>query len=415
MRWMPSLLVALWTVFPLALSAAEPPKWWSQFRGADGSGMSPATGLPETLSEKANVKWKTPLPGKAWSSPVVWEKQIWVTNATPDGKKLSAVALDLESGAVVHDVTVFEIAEPMFCHGLNSYGSPTPAIEAGRVYVSFGSAGTACVDTGSGKVLWTRQDLKCDHFRGPASSPVIYGNTIIIEFDGFDVQYVVALDKQTGATVWKKDRAFDYKTDNGDGKKGYGTPSIFNIGGRDIAICPAAVATETFDAKTGELLWTVRHDGMNASARPLYGEGLVFITNGMGRIVAVKPEGSGDITQDNVVWTGHKSVAKRAAPILVDDLMYMVTDDGIATCVEAKTGDNVWTKRLGGEFAASPVYADGKLYFLNMSGESVVLKPGRKYDEVSRGQFDEGFMASPAIVDKSLIIRSKNAIYRIAN
>jgi outer membrane protein assembly factor BamB len=343
---------------------------------------------------------------------VIWEKQIWVTNATPDGKKLSAVCLDFDSGKVVHDVLVFDIAEPMFCHSLNSYGTPTPAIEAGRVYISFGSAGTAALDTKTGEVLWKRQDLKCDHFRGPASSPVIYGETVLLEFDGFDVQFVVALDKKTGATAWKKDRAFDFKTDNGDAKKGYGTPSIFNIDGRDVAICPAAVATETFDAKTGELLWTVRHDGMNASARPLYGQGLVFITNGMGRIVAVKPEGSGDITQE-IAWTSHKSVAKKSSPILVDDLLYMVTDDGIATAVEAKTGDNVWTKRLGGEYAASPVYADGKIYFLSMSGETTVIKPGRKFDEVSTGKFPEGFMASPAIAGKSIIVRSKGAVYRL--
>lgn len=411
MRWFVLSVVMAVCCTPSACDAAE--TWWNQFRGADGSGHSSATGLPDKLDEKASVKWKTPITGKAWSSPVVWDKQVWVTNATEDGKKLSAVGLDFETGAVVHDITVFEIEKPMFCHAMNSYGSPTPAIEEGRVYVSYGSAGTAAIDTSTGKVLWSRQDLKCDHFRGPASSPVIYGNTILIEFDGFDFQYVVALDKATGATVWKKDRAFDYRTDNGDNKKGYGTPSIFNIGGRDVAICPAAVATETFDAKTGELLWTVRHDGMNASSPPLYGEGLVFISNGMGRIVAVDPNGSGDITQDNIVWTSHKGVSKRSSPILVDGLLYMVTDDGILTCVEAKTGDKVWTRRLGGEFAASPVYADGKLYFLNMTGEAVVLKPGREYEEISRGQFDDGFMASPAIAGKSILVRSKKAVYRL--
>lgn len=411
MRWLIIPLAPFFASALVAYGANEPQ--WNQFRGGDGSGVAVAVGLPSTLGEKENVQWKTPLTGKAWSSPVVWNDQVWVTNATDDGKKLSAVALDLNTGAIVHDVLVFEIAEPMFCHALNSYGTPTPAIEEGRVYVSYGSAGTACVDTSNGKVLWSRQDLKCDHFRGPASSPVIFGDTIIIEFDGFDLQYVVALNKQTGATVWKHDRAFDYKTSNGDNKKGYGTPSVFRIDGRDVAICPAAVATEALDAKSGELLWTVRHDGMNASARPLYGEGLVFITNGMGRIVAVKPEGTGDITQEKLVWTSHKSVAKRSSPILVDDLLYMVTDDGIATCVEAKTGDNIWTKRLGGEFAASPVYADGKLYFLSMNGEAVVLAAGRKYEELARGQFDDGFMATPAIVGKSLIIRSKKAVYRI--
>ena len=410
MRLFCRLVIGLLTLLPCAVGGAEPQ--WSQFRGGDGSGHSSATGLPDTIGENEHVRWKTPLTGKAWSSPVVWDDQVWVTNASKDGKQLDAVCLDFKSGEIVHNVRVFDIAEPMYCYDYNSYGSPTPAIEAGRIYVSFGSAGTACLDTRSGEMLWKRQDLKCDHHRGPASSPILHGDLLLLQFDGFDVQYVVALDKHTGETVWKQDRAFDYKTNNGDAKKGYGTPSIFRIGGRDLAVCPAAVATETFDAKTGERLWTVRHEGMNVAARPLYGEGLLFITNGMGRIIALPPEGADDITP-NIVWTGHKGVVKRTSPILIDGLLYMVTDDGIATALEAKTGKNVWTKRLGGEFSASPVYADGKLYFLNMEGESIVIKPGREYEEISRGKFDDGFMASPAIAGKSLIVRTRAAVYRL--
>lgn len=410
------LLAVLLTFLPPALAAAadtHTEQYWNQFRGPDGSGHWEASDLPVTFGEKENVRWKTPLEGKAWSSPVIWGNQIWVTNATPDGKHLYAVCLDFESGKIIHNVEVFTIAEPMFCHGLNSYGSPTPAIEEGRVYVTFGSAGTAALDTRSGEVLWRRQDLKCDHFRGPASSPIINGNTVVLQFDGFDLQYVVALDKQTGKTVWKHDRAFDFRTTNGDNKKGYGTPSIFTIGGREQLICPCAIATETFDAKTGELLWTVRHDGMNVSARPLFGHGLLFITNGMGRIVAVNPEGSGDITQNGIVWSSVKGVSKRSSPILVDDLLYMVTDDGIANCVEAATGERVWTKRLGGEFAASPIYADGKIYFPSMDGEVTVIAPGREYKELAKNEFEDGFMATPAVKGKSLIFRTRTALYRI--
>jgi outer membrane protein assembly factor BamB len=400
-------------------SAAEP--YWNQFRGHDGSGHSAETGLPDKLGEKENVKWKTPLDGKAWSSPVVWEKQVWLTNATEDGKQLFAVCLDLESGKIVHNITVFQIEKPMFCYPLNSYGTPTPAVEAGRVYVSYGSAGTACLDTKTGEIVWKRQDLKCDHFRGPASSPVIADDRILLEFDGFDVQYVVALDKKTGDTIWKQDRAFDYKTDNGDAKKAYGTPSVFTIKGQEMAICPAAVATEAFDPKSGKLLWTVRTEGMNASARPLLGEGLIFITNGMGKLVAVNPVGSGVTPAGGVVWETHKGVAKRASPLLVDGLLYMATDDGILTCVDAKTGDQFYSKRLTStrpdgksEFAASPVYADGKIYLVNMIGDAWVIKPGEKYEEISHGEFEDGCMATPAIAEKSLIVRTKKAVYRIA-
>jgi outer membrane protein assembly factor BamB len=250
---------------------------------------------------------------------------------------------------------------------------------------------------------------------------VIADDRILLEFDGFDVQYVVALDKKTGDTIWKKDRAFDYKTDNGDAKKAYGTPSVFTINGQETAVCPAAVATEAFDPKSGKLLWTVRTEGMNASARPLLGEGLIFITNGMGKLVAVNPVGSGVTPAGGVVWETHKGVAKRASPLLVDGLLYMATDDGILTCVDAKTGDQLYSKRLTStrpdgksEFAASPVYADGKIYLVNMIGDAWVIKPGEKYEEISHGEFEDGCMATPAIAEKSLIVRTKKAVYRIA-
>lgn len=402
-------LLALVLFSPAAFAGANA---WTMFRGSDGTGHAAATNLPVEFGEDQNVAWKVPLPGKAWSSPVVWDDQVWVTNATEDGKQLDAVCVHLQTGEVLHKVRVFDIEKPMFCYPMNSYGTPTPAVEEGRVYVSYGAAGTACLDTKSGKVLWSRQDLKCDHFRGPASSPVIHDDIILLQFDGFDVQYVVALDKQTGETRWKKDRAFDFRTSNGDNKKGYGTPSIFAIDGRDVAICPAAVATEAFDAKTGELLWTVRTEGMNASARPLLADGLVFITNGMGRLVVVKP-GEGELPADNIAWASNKGVSKRASPLIVDGLLYMITDDGIANCFEAATGDKVWTERLGGEFAASPIYADGKIYFSSIQGEVTVIAPGREFKVLGKNEFPDGFMATPAVADNSLIFRTKTALYRV--
>ncbi len=409
MRIFPLLLVGL--AFVAAESRAAEP-YWNMFRGPDGSGHFLAKDLPIEFGEGKNVIWKNPLDGKAWSSPVVWGEQVWVTNASEDGKQLDAVGFNLETGKIIHNIRVFDIAEPMFCYPFNSYGSPTPAIEEGRVYVSYGSAGTACLDTATGQILWKRQDLKCDHFRGPGSSPVLHDGLLLLQFDGFDVQFVVALDAATGKTRWIRKRAFDFRTDNGDNKKGYGTPSVFRIEGRNVAVCPAAVATEAFDADTGELLWTVRTGGMNASARPLMSAGLIYLTNGMGRLVVVKP-GVGDITADNIVWDSNKGVSKRTSPLLVDGLLYMVTDDGIANCFEAQTGDKVWTHRLGGEFAASPIYADGKIYFSSMEGEVTVIAPGRKYHELAKNSFEEGFMATPAVAGNSLIFRTKKAVYRV--
>jgi outer membrane protein assembly factor BamB len=409
------LIFVLATTFALvaigSVSAADEVHW-NQYRGPSGDGHSTATGLPVEFDDETNVTWKIPIKGKGWSSPVVWGQQIWLTTAPKDGKQMFAVCVDAKSGEVIHNVLVFENEEPQFCHPLNSYATPTPVVEAGRVYVHFGVHGTACLDTKTGKKVWERRDLPCNHFRGPASSPVVFENLLICQFDGFDLQYVVAMDTATGATKWKRDRAFDFKTNNGDNKKAYCTPTVYKYKDKLHLICPAAVATEAFEPRSGELLWTVRHGGMNASGRPLFAEGLVFITNGMGRMVAVKPEGKGDIS-DQIVWESGKLVPKKSSLLYSDGLMYMISDNGVASCLEPKTGEVVWSSRLKGANAASPVYVDGRIYCFSMEGDVHVIAPGREFKLLSTSKFESGFMASPAIVDKALILRTKTHLYRI--
>ncbi|MEO8494853.1 MAG: PQQ-binding-like beta-propeller repeat protein, partial [Planctomycetota bacterium] len=260
----------------LTCSLATGADYWNQFRGPHGNGDSAAS-LPLKWSETENIAWKTVIDGKAWSSPVVWGDQIWLSNATPDGKRLSTVCVDGASGKILHDITVFEIAEPMFCIDYNSYASPTPVIEDGRLWVHYGSAGTACLDTTTGKVLWSRQDLPCDHLRAPGSSPIVFRDLLYLTFDGADYQYIAALNKQTGETVWKKDRTINYGTDDGDYKKSYSTPTVFEHAGRWQLVSTASVGTESYDPLTGELLWTVYHGGFNAAARPLYSHDKVFL------------------------------------------------------------------------------------------------------------------------------------------
>jgi outer membrane protein assembly factor BamB len=249
MRILPFCL-ALICFSPLA-SAAER---WTQFRGPDGAGISDATGLPIQWSETQNIRWKTALPGKAWSSPVVWDEQVWATNATEDGKRLSAVCIDRKTGDVVRDVLVFAVEKPQFCYPFNSYASSTPVIEEGRIYVHYGSHGTACLDTADGRTIWSRQDLLCDHFRGAGSSPIIFGKLLFLTFDGADRQYVAALDKETGKTVWEQDRNIDYGTDNGDHKKAFSTPTVVAANGKAELVSPAAAATIAYDPLTGDEL-----------------------------------------------------------------------------------------------------------------------------------------------------------------
>ncbi|MFO0901960.1 MAG: PQQ-binding-like beta-propeller repeat protein [Pirellulales bacterium] len=397
---------------PLGLQGAEP---WTQFRGPAGDGSSRATGLPTQWSETEHVRWKTPLHGKAWSSPVIWGSQIWLTTATPDGKQLSVMCVDADSGKVLRDQMVFEIEKPQFCIERNSYASSTPVIEEGRLYVHFGSAGTACLDTETGKTIWARQDLPCDHHRGPASSPVLWGDLLFLTFDGFDVQYVAALDKKTGQTVWKTDRNIEYGSDNGDIKKAYSTPHLIEVNGQPQLVDPSAGAAIAYDPKTGAELWRVRGGGMNASARPLFAHGLVYISTADGgfKFFAAKPDGRGDVTQSHVAWKQTKGIPKYSSPCLVGDLLFTSAENGVLSCLDAKTGEVVWQERVGGSFTASPITAEGRVYFSNEDGDTFVVAAARKYELAGRGKLEQGCMASLAVYDKSLIIRTTKNLYRI--
>jgi len=400
----------------LVLVSAVDADNWPRFRGPNGDGHADTAKLPIKWDEKENVVWKTAIHDKGWSSPVVWGDQVWMTTAAEDGHEMFAVCVDRASGKIVHDLKIFDVAKPDELHNkTNTYASPTPAIEEGRVYVHFGSYGTACLDTHSGKPLWTRRDLKCDHFRGPASSPILYNNLLILTFDGFDFQYVIALDKTNGKTVWRKDRSFNYEKVNGDNKKAYSTPAILTINGKPQLVSPSAVGTIAYDPQTGEELWKVYHGGMNVAAPPVHGAGLAILCTGDGgdRLLGVRPDGSGDVTKTHVEWTLKKNVPSHASPIVVGDLVYMTSNDGFLSCVEAKTGNVVWTERLGGGFWASPIYASGRLYFFNDAGSTVVGEAGRTWKKLAENKLDDGCMASPAVVGDSLFVRTKTHLYRI--
>ena len=428
MRTLSQTVVCCFVMLSLVVSLQADDLPWNQFRGPRGDGSSTEKGLPVTFAEGSKaILWKTPIAGRAWSSPVVWGKQIWLTNApeiqnAPKDKpkldkpiELFAVCVDLDSGKIIHNIKLFEVDTPQFTHGTNSYGSPTPFIEEGRVYIHFGSYGTACLDTKTGEKLWDRRDMPCDHFRGPGSSPVVHGDLLYLTYDGYDFQYITALNKLTGKTVWKKDRDVDFGTTDGDAKKGYSTPSIIQVGGRELLISPFASATIAYNPKSGEPVWTVRHGGMNAAARPLFGNGLLYINSadGPNPLVAVKPEGQGDITKTNIAWRSNKQIPKRSSQILLGDLFFMMNDSGVASCLDAKTGEEIWSKRLPGAYWASPLTADGLIYCFSQEGDIPVFKAGRTFELVAENKLADGFNASAAVAGKSLILRSKTHLYRI--
>ncbi len=391
---------------------------WPQFRGPTGDGHSEAVGLPITWSETENIVWKTPIHGRGWSSPVVLDGQVWMTTATEDGLCMYAVCVDLESGRLVHDLCVFtnrEIVQEF--HSLNSYASPTPVLEAGRVYVHFGIYGTACLDTASGKVLWQRRDIHCDHFRGPGSSPILFGDLLIFPMDGIDVQYVIALDKTSGRTVWKTDRSIDLTTVIPDFRKAYSTPLVIEYNGRKQLISTGAQASYAYDPATGKEIWRVTMRGFSNASRPLFDGRRVFVNSGFSRpeLWAVRPDGHGDVTASHVDWTAKKGLPVKPSPVLVDGLIYAASDRGVATCLEAASGELVWQERIGGQYSASPVYADGRIYFFSHDDEGTVIAPGRTLNVLAANRLDAGCMASPAVVGKAIIVRTKKHLYRIEN
>ena len=413
---------------------------WPGFRGPSADGRSDAKNLVTSWSETENVVWKSPIHGRGHSSPVVLGNRVWVTTADEvkgDVKPVKrgdppsnpvrevsffAIAIDRDTGRVVHDLKLGSERDPQYCHPFNTFASPTPFVEEGRLYAHFGSLGTWCVDTATGKVLWDRRDLKCDHFRGAASSPVVYGDLLYLIFDGSDVQFVTALDKTTGKTVWKTDRNIKYGTDNGDYKKAYATPALLAIGGKDHLVCPSAECTIAYDPKTGVELWRLSHDdkrSMNGSARPVMGDGLLYLTSGhTKRLIALAPNGMGMLGPDAVKWQATRDVPSRPSLLFDGGLIYMVSDDGLASCLDAASGKVHYSgQRLDGEFSASPVLAGGHIYYCSQKGKTFVVAAGPAFNLVGENRLGEtrdiGFMASPAIAGDSLYLRTATHLYRV--
>jgi len=405
-------------------SLAQAADNWPQFRGPDGTGHSDARDLPLNWSEKQGVKWKTAIHDRGWSSPVVYGKQIWLTTASPDGRKLYALCLDRDTGKVIRDLKLFDVAQPQYAHPFNTYASPTPVIEKGRVYITFGSPGTACIDTATFKVLWERRDFECNHFRGSGSSPIIFRDLLVMHFDGSDQQFVAALDKRTGKTVWQTKRSIDFQdldkngkpAAEGDLRKAFSTPHVAQINGRWELISLGAKAAYSYDPLTGKELWRVEERAQHsASTRPVLGHGMIFFPTGFsaGQLLAVRTGGSGLITDTHIAWRVKRGVSNKPSILLIDDLIYMIGDTGIASCVEAKTGEVVWQKRIGGEYSASPVYADGRIWMFSEDGKATVIKPGRTFELLAENQLDDGFLASPAIAGKAFYLRTRTHLYRI--
>ncbi|MEW4489118.1 PQQ-binding-like beta-propeller repeat protein [Thalassoglobus sp. JC818] len=385
-----------------------------------------AANLPIKWNEKENVAWKISLEEQGHSTPVIGEGRIWLTAANEDGTKQFVYAIDEESGEILIHKLLFENPDPEpLGNNINTYASPSCVLEEGAVYVHFGSYGTAKLNSSTGDVIWTRRDIEGRHFRGPGSSPVLFRNSLILTFDCIDRQFLVSLDKETGETLWLTERTTDYDDldengqpkREGDLRKAYSTPGLIEVGDRVHLVSAGSRAAFGYDAATGEELWTITHDDYNAAARPSFFRGNAILNTGSrnANLLCVRLDETtqGNVDESHVLWDRPRGNSRLATPLLHDGLIYMVTDNGVAICIDAETGEEVWTDRVGGTFVASPIIANGNIYFCNEEGETIVIKAGREFEILSKNTLDEGMRASPAIANGAIFLRTFGHLYKI--
>ena len=396
----------------LSAAASNAAGDWPEFRGPTGQGHAATTRLPLEWSNTRNLAWKQAIPGSGWSSPGLKDGRVFLTSAVGgEGTMLlHALCLDERSGKILWDIEVFGGAQATRIHTKNSHASPTPLIADGRIYVHFGHEGTACLDP-DGKVLWRNTSLTYPPVHGSGGSPILAGDALIFSCDGGSDPFVVALDKSTGKLLWKTKRETTAKK-----TFSFSTPLLITVNGQPQVISPGSGAVCAFDPKTGREIWRARYgEGYSVIPRPVFGHGLLFIATGFDQptVIAVRPDGQGDVTDTHIAWTLKKSAPNTPSLLLVGEELYMVSDGGIASCVDAKTGRVHWQERIGGNYSASPIHAGGRIYFQNEEGICFVLKAGRRFDLLARNDLSERTLASPAVADNALFLRSQSQLWRV--
>jgi outer membrane protein assembly factor BamB len=401
----------------VVLSASLPAADWPQFRGPTGDGRATAKDLPTEWSETKNVAWKTEISGSGWSSPSLFRNRLYLTTAVPVDSgsangplSLRALCVDAATGKVIWNEQIFEEpADAPKIHSKNSHASPTPIVEQGRVYIHFGHQGTACLDLG-GRVIWKNDKIMYAPVHGNGGSPVLEGGLLIFSCDGGSDPFVVALDAKTGDERWRFQRETDYPK-----QFAFSTPTVITVDDRRQLITPGAGVVNALNPATGEEIWHVRYEGYSVIPKPVFGHGLVFLSKGYDSpsVLAIRPDGSGDVTDTHVEWESKPGAPHTPSLLLNGDELYMVSDRGVAVCLDAKTGDQHWQERVGGNYSASPLLADGKLFLQSEDGPAVVLRPGKTFEKLADTGFPERTLASYAVGDSALFIRTEKHLYRV--
>lgn len=411
-------------VFLFSATFNDPLDNWTHFRGSNLDGIADVEFCPTKWSPDSNIVWKTKIHGRAWSSPVVYNDQIWMTTATEEGKEMYAVCVDFVSGKILYDISLFTPDSIYRKHNINSYATPTPCIEKDRVYAHFGTYGTACLSTKEGSMIWKRTDLNCLHVQGPGSSPIIYKDLLILHLEGTDQQVIYALNKFTGETVWESERPENiYSPLKPIGRKAYITPIVITNKGKDMLISNGSAMCAAYDPMTGKEIWRIVRGEDSTIAMPFYEDGMVyfhtsFVTvgdNKFAELMAVDPDGSGDIAATHIKWKLETPILQLSTPLIKDGLIYTIDTKNVMMCLDAKTGDTIWSERLRGKYNSSPIYAAGHIYFNSTNGETTVITEGPELNIVAVNELEGEIWTTPAVVRNSLLIRTSEFLYRIGN
>ena len=386
---------------------------WSKFRGPNSDGHATEPNTPTEWSDTKNIAWKVPIPGLGWSSPAVVDGKVFLTSAVPKGEGLSlrAIALYAETGKVVWDREVVSVATKPAIHAKNSHASPTPVVRDGSVFVHFGALGMARLATVDGGVQWTCFDLDYPPMHGSGGSPILVDGKLFVVCDGSTKPFVAAVDAETGKVAWKSPRSVEARISHS-----FVTATMTKIDGKTQMLAPGPDHFAAYDLATGAEVWRVRAPGWSVVPQPTVGHGLVIYNHDYDNpeLLAVKLGGKGDITDTNIVWRITRGAPSTPSPLLVGDELYFVSDNGIASCVDAKTGKSHWMERLGGNFSASPIYAIGRVLFLNENGLATWVQVGKEFAVLGKNEVPGRTLATPAFSNGAMYLRTDEVLYKVA-
>ncbi len=406
----------------LTTSCSTTPRSWTHFRGNSLNGIVEAGSYPTTWTDSTNITWKTKIRGRGWSSPVVYGDQIWCTSATKDGKEMFAVCLDYNSGKITKEIDLFQPDTLYRIHPVNSFATPTPAIEEGFVYVHFGRHGTACLDTKTGEKVWERSDIQCEHIQGPGSSVFLYENMVIIHMEGIDRMRIYALDKKSGETIWVAERNEKwYQGIDEIGRKAYVTPIVIAVDGRELLISNGSCVCDAYDVHTGELVWYIPRGEDSTISMPVESDGKVYFYSGFETrengektcdLICVDPKGSGDITS-NIIWSVPSPMLQLQTPVVNDGLLFTVDSESLLLCLDAATGETIWEEKLKGKFHSSPTWADGKIYINSTRGKTYIYKASKQKELLAENELKGEIWTTPVFLEGSILLRTSKFLYKI--